>query len=245
MTMQTTRRPISATPGARVAALALAGLGVCAALPAHAAPASQPGVYDGYGAYYDTLPNRLFDRLDAKPMTAVGGDPDHPRATWKGNVGGVSGEHQIDLRETTPVVDNVSLFARPETTFPGATTVALGDQAKLYVNDRALCFEGTPAAGSGTADRYVQVTLVLRPFEKTARRYELPRLFSSCMDVTQEDGQPVRFLSATLRPAGASDPVGVDFTPWTIGPDGSFHRGMTVTHASFVDAGNVFRFKLD
>jgi hypothetical protein len=243
MTMETMRRPAAAVRCALAAALGVAAL---AATPAHSAPSSQPGVFDGYGAFYDTLPNRLFDRLDAKPMTAVGGDPDHPRATWKGNVPGVKGEQQIDLRETTPVVNGVSLSARPESTFPGATTVALGDQAKLYVNDRALCFEGTPAAGSGTADRYVQVTLVLLPFEKTARRYELPRLFSSCLDVTQEDGQPVRFLAAALRPAGASsDAQGVDFTSWTIAADGSLRRGTDVVKATFVDPGNVFRFKLD
>ncbi len=238
MTMGTTRRLAVAT------ACALAGL---AAAPAHAAPSTQGGVYDGYDAFYDALPDRLFDRLDAKPMTAVNGDPDHPRAAWSGNVPGVKGEHKIELRETSPVIDGRSMFARPESIFPGALTVALGDRAKLYVNERALCFEGQPASGSGTADRYVQVTLVLLPFkEKTARRYELPRLFASCLGITQRDGQPVGFLAGTLRQApGADVAEGVDFAAWTIGADGNFHRGTGGVRTTFVDPGNVFRFRVD
>lgn len=149
--------------------------------------------------------------------------------------------HRVELRGTT-LADGRAMPARSGLRFAGAEALPLGRQAVLHVAARAICVDRSPASGSGTADRYAQVTRVLEPFGPRPVALQLPSLFGARLGVTREASGRVGFLAAALRRAeGDGEPQGVDFTPWSVAA-GAFRRAGPLVRTSFVEPGDVFRF---
>ncbi|WP_431052190.1 hypothetical protein [Roseateles sp. L2-2] len=204
-------------------------------------------IFDGYEAFYATLPDPLFTAGDARKRSAEG--PGQPAGDfWKWSAQGR--RHVLALKGPDAVVDGRRLPASRARRFDGeGLAPALGRSATVYANDEAVCIEGVPASASGTAVRHVRVTLITRPYGAAAKRFELPSLFASCLgltrirrDVTTGIAAGIGFLRVSYRwPENAPAPEGVTFEAFGLKGHAFIPMPHTIA-ATFVETGNVYRF---
>ncbi|WP_431262763.1 hypothetical protein ACQ859_22025 [Roseateles chitinivorans] len=220
-------------------AVALAGL----AAGARADAGEAPQIFDGYEAFYATLPDPLFTAGDARKRSAGGlGEP--AGDFWKWTAQGKA--RVLSLTGPDAAIDGRRLPASRAQRFDGeGLAPALGRSATVYANDEAVCIEGVPGSASGTAVRHVRVTLITQPYGAAAKRFELPSLFASCLGLTRIDkdvAHGVGFYRASYRwPKSAPAPEGVTFEAFALKGGAFVPLQQTVT-ATFVETDNVYRF---
>ena len=203
--------------------------------------AEAPQIFDGYEAFYATLPNPLFTAGDARKRSPAGlGEP--AGDFWKWTAQGEP--HVLALEGPDAVIDGRRLPASRAQRFDGeGLAPALGRSATVYANEDAICVEGVPSSASGTAVRHVRVTLITQPYTPSAKRFELPSLFASCLALTRVDGG-IGFYRASYRwPKSAPAPEGVTFESFALRGGVFVPLQLTVT-ATFVEADNVYRFHI-
>ncbi len=228
---------------AGVRALALAIAAGASALPAGA---DGLPLFEGYDAYWKTLPHPLFtvaderklddpQSLDGQAFLAWGAVPPDGRTF-------APGQHRVELLGPDLTIDRRALpFARAKV-FPGEVAAEVGADARLFVGPRDVCLQGTATSSSGTAQRHVHVVLVTDAFTRKARRYDLPSLFGSCLALRRDDRGGLRFPEGSYHtPAGAPVSDGVDFRQWQL-RDGRFVRTAEQWKVRFPDPDDVYRF---
>lgn len=232
---------------ARLASALLAGAllaavlasGQCAAQTAAAAT-----VFDGYEAFYGSLPQALFLATQARPLTRAGTGRAPARLQWEGLAGDSGPRHQVELAGADLRIDGRRLPAAKARKFGNEMPTALGERATLYVNDSAVCVEGVAPSASGTAQRHVHVSLVTQAFGPKALRYELPSLFASCLGLYRGEGASVRFYQASYHyPAGQDEADGLALQPYVL-DSGNWRTEGAPLRTQFVEPGNVYRFTL-
>lgn len=216
-------------------ATVITGIAACA----NADAGDVPQIFDGYEAFYATLPNPLFIAEDVRKRGAAGlGEP--AGDFWKWTAQGRA--HVLSLTGADAMIDGRRLPASHAKRFDGeGPAPALGRSAAVYANDEAVCVEGVPGSASGTAIRHVRVTLITQPYGPAAKRFELPSLFASCQALTRIDGG-IGFYRVRYRwLASAPAPEGVTFEAFALKGDVFIPLQRTVT-GTFVEPGNVYRF---
>lgn len=209
---------------------------------AHADAGAEPPVFDGYEAFYAMLPGPLFSAQDARKRGRSGlGDP--AGDFWKWTALGKA--HVLELRGADLLIDGKRLKADGAKRFDGeGVAPSLGRGATIYANDDTVCVEGIPSSASGTAVRHVRVSVITRPYDAKARRFEFPSLFASCLGLTRTSSGGIGFLRAAYRwPVGTPAPQGVTFEGFTL-KDGVFSPTGQTTQATFVEPDNVYRFTM-
>ncbi len=127
--------------------------------------------------------------------------------------------------------------------FPGEDATEVGADARLFVGARDVCLQGVAPTSSGTAQRHVHVRLVIDAFTSRARRYDLPSLFGSCLQLTRSGRSGVRFFAARYRASEeTSQPDGVVFDGWQL-RGGAFARTTASMRVVFAEPDNVYRFR--
>lgn len=196
-------------------------------------------IYDGYDAFFLTLPSRLFDAADKRPHKVAGmNGPAGDVWTWTS----AAKAHVLELREADALIDRRRLRAAGATRFPGEFTApALGSTATVYANDSAVCIEGVPGSASGSSVRHIQVSLILQPYGPKARRFELAGLFAGCLSLTRVP-EGIGFLRGAYRwPEGAPSPLGVTMEQWRL-QGATFVRTGQTWSMTFTEPDNVYRF---
>ncbi len=200
-------------------------------------------IFEGYTAFFLTMPSRLFSQEDARPKTKTGlGEP--AGDFWKWTTGRRA--HVLELRgddDMETVIDGRWIRSSKALRFEGEPGIpALGTSAKVYANDQAICIEGVPAAASGTAGRHVRVTLITQPYGPRARRIVPPSLFAGCLSLTREPDGSIGFFKASYRwPEGRPEPLGLTLERWRLKGTTFVPVGDSRT-LTFVESGNVYRF---
>jgi len=215
-------------------------------LTAPALAAAQAQVFEGYEAYYATLPGTLFKAADARSLDArspPGDDAVYLR--WRGAAGGQK-IRSIDIGNGNLVIDRQAVRIEGARTFPGETARAedLGRGAVAYLAAGWACVESAPPPASGAAVRRKSVYL-LRVGGAQALAWKLPGLFASCTNIRRDGGQ-LRFDQAQYRyDQGRDVPAGVLFKEYAIGRDNEFVATGRTRAAAFAEPGNVYRFSLE
>ena len=218
---------------------------MAAALLAFAATgcASAQLVFDDVEAYYAVQPNMLFREADRRPPRVGFDAGQRRRLEWSAD--GSGRRHRVVAEPLLLRVDGRSLRQSDARRFGTELPGELGESAGLYVNDRFLCIDGVARSASGTAVRHRMVYFVVDPFGKQARLFQLPSLFGSCTGLRMGGDGRVRFDEIGYRWAQGQDaPEGLTFREWVI--DGGGFVGQSVRmRATFVEPGNVYRFRSD
>lgn len=198
-----------------------------------------PRIFEGYDAFYATLPSRLFTAQEARTLTprgigTVAGD------AWTWHLDGRT--HVLSLRGADIALDGRRLPAARATRFQGEDVApALGRSATVYAGGDSVCVEGVPSSASGTAVRHVRVSLITQAYGAKARRFELPSLFASCMGLTRE-ANGIGFFQASYRwPTDAPAPLGLTLVPWRLTGTRFVPAGPPQI-TTFVEPGNLYRF---
>ncbi|MCD5360099.1 hypothetical protein [Chromobacterium aquaticum] len=200
-------------------------------------------VFDGYEAYYRSLPNRLFQSQGVELEAVSLKGEQEPRYVWRGVAAGR--RHQLELKSGKITLDGLTWQAGSIQAFPGEALHAgdLGRGAVAYFAVGWACVENTPASASGTAVRHQSVYLLRLGLSKT-QGWKLPSLFASCQGLSLLNGQ-VRFDKLEYRyQPGKAEPDGVLFNEYAI-ESGRFVSLAGKRSASFVEEGNVYRFLFD
>lgn len=247
--MLTRRHPAALNPAlqpprlstivARAALLLAAGApAVCT--PGQAAEEASHTVFDGYDAFYLTLPDRIFG-LEHMQTYTDRGPAQRVGDFWTWRLKGRA--HVLELRGADVRIDGRHHAAASAVRFlDDGPAPALGRSARVFANDEAVCIEGVPSSASGSGVRYHSVTLVLRPYRRDAQRIELPGLFASCLTLTRKAGGAIGLLRGSFRwdPETAL-PHGIDFQQHML-KDGKLTRRDQARSITFVEPGNVYRF---
>jgi hypothetical protein len=217
---------------------------------------STPGwadtVFDGYKAYYSTLPDRLFKgtALELEAYSLLG-DAIPPRYLWQGKVAGRA--HNVQIHEGMLEVDGRVIEPATIKVFPGEFTLErdsdsiAGMGAMAFFSAQWACVEYIAPSASGTAVRHRDVFLV--DLEKREapqpQAWKLPSLFASCAGIRLRDGQ-IRFDKVEYRyRAEGEEAAGVSFTEYVLREGVFVQTGRPDRAATFVEPGNVYRFTLD
>lgn len=199
-------------------------------------------VFDGYEAYYATLPNRLFkgQGVELQPYSLKGDA--QVRFGWQGNVNGR--QNKIDVRDGLLVINGRTLNRSRIKVFADeiASDSDLGLGTTAYFASGWTCVENTPSTASGSAVRHKAVYLI-KQTGKTHKEWKLPSLFASCAAVRFQ-GNLVIFDKVTYRYSdGQDEPQGVEFTEYII-KDNKFVVTPSKRSATFVEPGNVYKFSI-
>lgn len=199
-------------------------------------------VFDGYEAYYASLPNRMFQSqgIALQPYSLEGDDV--VRYAWQGKA---AGRHQrIELRDGRLQINGRFLLPKQVKAFPDETVseTDLGAGTAAHFAAGWLCVENTPPSASGTAVRHKSVYLIKQE-GKQHRGWKLPGLFASCSGIRQQ-GRLILVDQARYRYLeGQDQPAGVVFDEYRIRGDRFVATGHTRT-STFVEAGNVYKFSV-
>ena len=200
-------------------------------------------VFEGYDAYYSTLPAPLFDSSEKVLLEPYSMRPDSDiKLAWEGEIGG--GRHKLVLDKGTIRLDRHVFKIKAARVFPAETpdASALGIGTGAFYSDDYVRLENTPASASGSAVRHKAVYLI-----KTSNRpaaTKLPSLFASCLGIRLIDGRPVFDRIEYLYEGNQDQPSGVTFSEYVLRGDSFAATGHAVT-AKFVDSENVYRFSVD
>jgi hypothetical protein len=222
--------------------------------------ATEGAVHDDYEAYYATLPGRLFSKqarvdffiIEKNEISSVesadenldierGDDPRRRIA-----VRFYPASHRFSVK-----IGAYPFNPRQATRFPGErsgdNSLDLGTIAFL-APDR-VCLENTPSSASGTAVRHRSVFLIDFS-KKRPQAWQLPSLFGTCAAVRMDHGQ-IRFDKVEYRyekDASGQDqgpPIGIAFHEYAIRGKKFVRTARAARNATFVEVGNVYRFRLD
>lgn len=202
--------------------------------------ASAGTVFEGYEAYYATLPGQLFTEkpIELQPYRVQGDQGG--RLGWSGTAAGRS--HKVEIRDGVLAIDGYVAKRRSVKAFSdeAVSDGDLGIGSTAYFSSAWACVENTPRSASGTAVRHKAVYLV-RLTNTKPRAWKLPSLFAACRGVREQAGQ-IRFDKVEYRyPDGQDFPHGVSFREYAI-QGGKFVPTDSVRTATFVEPDNVYRF---
>lgn len=200
-------------------------------------------VFEGYDAYYSTLPAPLFKSSERVLLQPYSVRPENDvKLTWEGKISGVRRKLTVD-KGTIRL--NQRLFKiKASRAFPGETLDVsdLGIGTEAFISGDRVCLENTPASASGSAVRHRAVYLIWDDSQPTILK--LPSLFASCLGIRQINGRPA-FDKIEYRYVDNQDqPNGVTFTEYILRGDLFVATGHTVI-GKFLEAENVYRFSLD
>ncbi|MBS0450562.1 MAG: hypothetical protein JSS14_04565 [Proteobacteria bacterium] len=215
-------------------------------LLAPALAAAGPREFEGYEAYYATLPGALFKATSAIALIARTSPSDgsvHLR--WRGMTNGY-GNHTIEIGNGSLVIDRqvVRLAAARVFADEAAGNGDLGRGTLAYFASGWACLENTPSSASGTAVRHKSVYL-LRIGGAQTIAWKLPSLFASCTNVRRDMGE-IRFDKTEYRyDEGKDVPAGVLFKEYGIARSNDFAATGRTRSATFVEPNNVYKFTLE
>ena len=200
-------------------------------------------VFDGYAAYYATLPGQLFrgQPIELQPYSVQGDEG----VRLGGSGTAIGRRHKVEIRDGVLAIDGYVLKPRSVKAFPdeAVSDGDLGIGATAYFASAWACVENTPRSASGTAVRHKAVYLV-RLTNKKPQAWKLPSLFAACRGIREQAGQ-IRFDKVEYRYADGQDfPQGVSFREYAI-QGGRFVPSDSVRTATFVERDNVYRFVID
>lgn len=200
-------------------------------------------LFDGYEAYYETLPNRLFqDKGKELQPYGLEGD-DVARHEWHGMAGGR--QQRVEVRDGQLKINGRVWGPKRVKAFPDevVSNSDLGLGTTVYFSRGWVCVENTPASASGTAVRH-KVVYLINPSGKQQQGWKLPSLFASCTAIRIQKGQ-VKFDKATYRYLdGQDEPQGVMFKGYAIQGNKFVALG-SLRSSTFVEAGNVYKFSIE
>lgn len=199
-------------------------------------------VFDGYEAYYATLPNRLFEGqgIELQPYSVEGDD--RVRFGWQGSVNGR--QKKIEVRNGVLKVNGRTLNRQRVKAFPDeiASESDLGIGTTAYFSAGWTCVENTPTSASGSAVRHKAVYLI-KQTGRTQQAWKLPSLFASCTAIRFQYNL-VTFDKVTYRYSDGQDEAqGIEFTEYRI-KGNKFIATPNKRSVSFVDPGNVYKFSI-
>lgn len=205
---------------------------------AHAATA-----FDGYEAFYASLPDTLFrgEGAELRPY-AIEGD-DETRYGWQGVAGGR--RQTLEMRDGVLKVNGQVLKRNRIQPFPGEAVgeTDLGMGAVAYFSPNWICVENTPLSASGSAVRH-KVVYLIRRTAKGCEAWKLPSLFAHCTSIRVKR-QQILVQEASYRYVdGQDNPTGVTFREFAL-TKGRFIPTHVKQSITFVEPGNVYKFFLD
>lgn len=171
-----------------------------AVLAAFAGGAHAAGIYDSYDAFYAAHPGSVFgEPIPAKPGVVYSHPDDRGiytqrHTTLEGKAVGVElGEDHITVNGRVYRYASAVTFPgeHPSDIYPQTADVFLA--ARTDAHPAILCMQGG-SDGSGEADRYTQIYLLVNPLDRKGKAtfLHLPSLLSSCRAVsTTKDGKLV------------------------------------------------------
>ncbi|MBB2928775.1 hypothetical protein [Paraburkholderia silvatlantica] len=146
-------------------------------------------IYDDYDAFYATQPGALFNaplKHEEGKIYSNDGENDI-YSNFQEIIGGKTIDILISSNQIT--VNKKTYKFSQATAFPGLRTVDIyPGAARVFVSERKsnhpqlLCLEGN-GSGSGEADRYQQIYLLMAPLTRKPAFLHLPALLSSCKAV--------------------------------------------------------------
>lgn len=219
----------------------MATLGAVLLLPALSACAAK--VFDGYEAYYRTLPNRLFPgHGHALTSASLEGD-DAERYEWHGRAAGR--QQKAVIREGQLSLNGQVLRPRLAKVFPGEfvgeTDLGFGTTA-YFAPGGWSCFENTPSSASGSAVRH-KVVYLIKQSRQHQKAWLLPSLFASCQAIRWHN-EMVLFSKATYRSQpGSDESPGIVFDDYVIRGH-EFAAIGTHQRTQFIEPVNVYKFRL-
>jgi hypothetical protein len=199
--------------------------------------------FDGYEAYYASLPDTLFhgDGIQLQPY-AMEGD-DEMRNGWQGVVAGR--RQALEVRDGVLTINGRVLKRSRITPFPGEAVgeTALGMGTVAYFSPNWTCVENTPTSASGSAVRH-RVVYLIRRAAKGYEAWKLPSLFAHCTSIRVK-GKEVLVQEASYRYVdGKDEPTGVVFRELLL-TKGRFVPTDVRRSITFVAPGNMYQFTLD
>lgn len=205
--------------------------------------ASAGTVFDGYEAYYATLPGQLFHgkNIDLQPYSLRGDKG--VRFGWSGSV--ENHRHMIEIRNGMLAVDGHVLNPKSANTFPGEEVNAgdLGRGSTVYFAHAWVCVENIPQSSSGTAVRHKAVYLVQLANPKP-QTWKLPGLFQACRGIREQASRTIFDKVEYRYQAEQDDPTGVLFKEYIIQGNSFISSGRSRS-VSFTESGNVYKFSMD
>ena len=199
--------------------------------------------FDGYEAFYASLPDTLFhgDGIQLQPY-AMEGD-DEMRYGWQGVAAGR--RQTLELRDGVLTINGRVLKRSQIQPFPGEAVgeTDLGTGTVAYFSPNWTCVENTPTSASGSAVRHQVVYLIKRGL-KGYEAWKLPSLFAHCTSIRTK-GKQILVQQASYRYVeGKADPAGVNFREFSL-TKGRFVPTGARQSITFVETGNVYKFTLD
>lgn len=215
---------------------------LCALLMAPAL-AHAATTFDGYEAFYASLPDTLFhgDGVELRPY-AMEGD-NEMRYGWQGVAAGR--RQALEVRDGVLTIKGRVLKRRRIHPFPGEAVgeTALGMGTMAYFSPGWTCVENTPSSASGSAVRHRVVYLIQRGV-KGYEGWRLPSLFAHCTSVRMKN-QRILVQEASYRYVeGKDEAAGVTFTEFAL-LKGKFAPTGVRRSITFVEPGNVYKFSVD
>lgn len=205
--------------------------------------ASAGTVFDGYEAYYVSLPGQLFHgkSIDLQPYSLRG--EKGVRFGWSGIV--ENHRHVIEIRNGVLTVNGHVLNRKSVNAFPGEAVNDgdLGYGSAAYFAPGWVCVENVPQSSSGTAVRHKAVYLVQLTNPKP-RAWKLPSLFQACRGIRQQASRTMFDKVEYRYQAKQDDPTGVLFKEYIIQGNALISSDRSRS-ASFTETGNVYRFSMD
>jgi hypothetical protein len=199
--------------------------------------------FDGYEAFYASLPDTIFhgDGTELQPY-AIEGD-DETRYGWQGAAAGR--RQTLEIRDGVLKINGHVLKRNRIQPFPGEAVgeTDLGMGAVAYFSRNWTCVENTPMSASGSAVRH-RVVYLIRRSAKGAEAWKLPSLFAHCTSIRVKR-QQLLVQEASYRYAeGQDNPTGVTFGEFAL-TKGRFTPTHVKQSITFVEPGNVYKFVLD
>lgn len=199
--------------------------------------------FDGYEAFYASLPDTLFhgDGIQLQPYAMEGDDEMH--YGWQGVVAGR--RQALEVRDGVLTINGRVLKRSRIRPFPGEAVgeTDLGMGTVAYFSPNWTCVENTPTSASGSAVRH-RVVYLIRRGTKGYEAWKLPSLFAYCTSIRVK-GKEALVQEASYRYVdGKDDPTGVVFREFSL-TKGRFVPTDVRRSITFVAPGNVYKFALD
>lgn len=171
--------------------------------------------FDGYEAFYASLPDTLFhgDGIQLQPYAMEGDDEMH--YGWQGVVAGR--RQALEVRDGVLTINGRVLKRSRIRPFPGEAVgeTDLGMGTVAYFSPNWTCVENTPTSASGSAVRH-RVVYLIRRGTKGYEAWKLPSLFAYCTSIRVK-GKEALVQEASYRYVdGKDDPTGVVFREFSL-----------------------------
>jgi hypothetical protein len=200
--------------------------------------AVQAQTFEGYDAYYASLPRPVFAQKGSIVLLSQWTNKGELLQLWRGEKDG----HDVRLAGLTLKLDGRTLRLDRAVAFPRETPATLSSSATLYLAGEWGCLEGSPQGASGSATRHTFVYLLNLGAKPGV--VLLPTLFASCLGVRRDAQGSLLFDEATyVNEPGAELPTGVKFHEFRLDGTKFTDTGREV-RARFPELVNVYRFEV-